>query len=425
MASFLTTAGTAEGELGLRNARIGWGWGILCIESALYIAGLYGLGLVWFDGRNYLWQYLILWGFVSAGIYGFRGYSGVRSWEKLSWSALQGAFWGAVLAVPALMSFFPRISRFHFISAVVLAMGSALAARALGCTLLAGAAVPRRLVTAGPVPEKELLSEIAKAMNVTWTSADSLSAHGPVTGDLLLVTDPEILLRPDLRDELLEAVPRFSACRLLPDIAEETLGRVPASVSERFRAHYEGALLSAAPDPFQRVFDLAMSLAMTPLLLPLAALTGLAILLLDGRPVLFRQERSGLRGQPFLMLKFRTMANGVPTRLGNWLRKTRLDEIPQILNVLRGEMSLIGPRPETPALTDAYAVDLPLFPRRLTLRPGITGWAQVNAGYAANLEETTRKLEFDLFYVKNRSLFLDLRVLLKTLEHTLGMRGGR
>jgi lipopolysaccharide/colanic/teichoic acid biosynthesis glycosyltransferase len=149
--------------------------------------------------------------------------------------------------------------------------------------------------------------------------------------------------------------------------------------------------------------------------------------------------RTGLRGQPFEMLKLRTMRVNAEqagatwakqddprvTRVGRWLRRFRVDELPQLLNVLRGEMSFIGPRPERPHFVEELARDIPLYRDRTYVKPGITGWAQVNFPYGASVEDARQELSYDLYYVKNRSLFLDFLILISTIRVILFQEGAR
>jgi sugar transferase (PEP-CTERM system associated) len=180
----------------------------------------------------------------------------------------------------------------------------------------------------------------------------------------------------------------------------------------------------------KRAIDLFVSIVALALLWPVLALVGLAILLETGRPIFFRQERVGMTGRHFQILKFRSMyqdaeANGPVwaasadnriTRVGRFLRKYRLDEIPQLFNVLRGEMSLVGPRPERPIFCQLLAEQIPYYTLRHSVRPGITGWAQIKYQYSASVEETKQKLEFDIFYVKHLSMLLDLAILFETAK---------
>ncbi len=191
----------------------------------------------------------------------------------------------------------------------------------------------------------------------------------------------------------------------------------------------------------KRLFDLLAALLLGLAALPLLALVALAIKLERSGPVLFTQNRIGLHDRPFRIYKFRTMRPARPdadagvrwvseersriTRLGGFLRTFRLDELPQLWNVLRGEMSLVGPRPEQPGFCALLAREIPYYRQRHTVPPGLTGWAQVRYRYGASVEESRRKLEFDLFYVKNLSLWLDLAVLLETVKVVLVGRGAR
>ena len=173
----------------------------------------------------------------------------------------------------------------------------------------------------------------------------------------------------------------------------------------------------------KRFLDMALVLATLPLWGSLALLVGLVLLLADGRPVLFRQMRAGLKGRPFAILKFRTMRPGPGTdmerltRLGRFLRRSSLDELPQLVNILKGDMSLVGPRPLPVAYVARYA---PEQARRLDVRPGLTGWAQVNGRNALSWEE---KFAYDTWYVDHQSLALDLRILFLTFATLVGGRG--
>lgn len=163
----------------------------------------------------------------------------------------------------------------------------------------------------------------------------------------------------------------------------------------------------------------------------------LMIMIEDGRPVLFVQERIGYKGSVFRLIKFRSMkkdaeANGPSfannndhriTRVGKLIRKFRLDEIPQIINVIKGDMSLIGPRPEQVPFAKIYENDIPFYRLRYNIRPGLTGWAQIHSGYATNSDQSREKLEYDLYYIFNQSIFLDLIIIFKTIKVILTGHG--
>ncbi len=189
----------------------------------------------------------------------------------------------------------------------------------------------------------------------------------------------------------------------------------------------------------KRAMDVILSLLALFFALPLMGLAAVAIWLETGKPILFRQERIGLGGGPFKIFKFRSMyqnaeENGPSwavegdqriTKVGRWLRKFRLDELPQLLNVLRGEMSLVGPRPEQPHFCTLLEEHLSLFNLRHSVRPGITGWAQIKYQYGSSIEEGKGKLEYDLFYIKHMSVLLDLAILFETAKVMLYGRGAK
>lgn len=180
----------------------------------------------------------------------------------------------------------------------------------------------------------------------------------------------------------------------------------------------------------KRASDLLIASIGLALALPLLLIVALAIVIEDGFPILFRQQRIGLQGKPFQILKFRSMRNAAPsvqpswtgeqdprvTRTGKYIRRFRLDELPQFFNVLRGDMSLVGPRPEQPFFCNILENDIPFFGQRHSVRPGITGWAQIKYGYGSSVEDAWRKLELDLFYIKHLSCLLDLAVIFETAK---------
>jgi lipopolysaccharide/colanic/teichoic acid biosynthesis glycosyltransferase len=174
--------------------------------------------------------------------------------------------------------------------------------------------------------------------------------------------------------------------------------------------------------------------------LPVLAATALLIKLDTRGPIFYRQERVGQHGRPFMLLKFRSMVtdaerDGVPqwagsgdarvTRVGRVIRQTRIDEIPQVYNVLLGDMSFIGPRPERPFFVQELAAKIPYYAERHRVKPGITGWAQINFPYGASVEDAKQKLEYDLYYIKNHSIFLDCIILLQTARVVLFPEGVR
>lgn len=188
----------------------------------------------------------------------------------------------------------------------------------------------------------------------------------------------------------------------------------------------------------KRLFDVVVSAVMLALAMPVILLTAIAIRLESPGPVIYRQERVGLGGRRFMCLKYRSMqadaeSDGVArwatrsdprvTRVGGIIRKLRIDELPQLINVLRGEMSFVGPRPERPSFVKELKETIPFYDVRHSVKPGVTGWAQVRYTYGASVEDARKKLQFDLYYVKNHSLFLDLLILVETVRVVLFREG--
>jgi lipopolysaccharide/colanic/teichoic acid biosynthesis glycosyltransferase len=269
-------------------------------------------------------------------------------------------------------------------------------------------------------------------------------------GDVRLLSDPEKDVRGCdlvLTPEMAELEPGWSAfvsramlsgvpVRHIAEFLEEADGIVSV---EHFEVEHLpiGGLTSYRLR--KRLLDVALIVVTAPITLPLALLGALAVAWTMGGPVLFVQSRAGVSGRPFRMYKLRTMRPLLPTEalqatsqgdnritaVGAWLRRFRIDELPQLWNVLKGDMSIIGPRPEWTVLSDQYQQQFPAYAHRHLVRPGITGWAQVRSGYAADLDETKVKVGYDLFYIKNLSFSLDLQILARTIWTLMSGNGAR
>ena len=266
---------------------------------------------------------------------------------------------------------------------------------------------------------------------------DIISAH-QVTQVIMAISNH---LNDQLLDELTQSEEKGITVTTMPMIYEELLGRVPVHLLNTdwlLRSFYDMSHTSLFFEIAKRFFDLiggVVGLAALGIVTPIAAL---ATLIDTGRPIFYVQERLGLRGSTFNIIKFRTMIqnaemDGVArpasehddriTKVGSILRRSHLDEMPQFINVLRGELSLVGPRAERPEIVKDLQRDVPFYRARLLVRPGITGWAQVNQNYAAGTEENTVKLEYDLYYIKHRSLLMDLSILFHTFKTIFGLKG--
>ncbi|MHB8947784.1 MAG: TIGR03013 family XrtA/PEP-CTERM system glycosyltransferase [Rhodoferax sp.] len=220
---------------------------------------------------------------------------------------------------------------------------------------------------------------------------------------------------------------------------EKTLGQIRRdAVSAGWLIFGDGFKQGLWRTVVKRIFDLLCASLLIVLSLPVMLLTGVLILLESSGPILYRQERVGLNGRLFNVIKFRSMRpdaeqDGKPrwamaaddrvTRVGRTIRKLRIDELPQLFSVLTGDMSLVGPRPERPYFVDKLTQELPYYAVRQSVKPGVTGWAQVRYHYGASVEDAAEKLQYDLYYVKNHSLFLDLIVLFETVGVVLMGKG--
>lgn len=259
----------------------------------------------------------------------------------------------------------------------------------------------------------------------------------PASTGPLAAPPPDTILAVDLSAAWSREVTRYVSAtsvagrevRALNDVYEQHTGRMPLGhLSEGWEV--ETSLLRKLPFlPFKYAVDLVLVVLTIPLWMPLVAVTAVLVRVVDGSPVIFRQVRVGRRGELVELFKFRTMradaeAQGARqatgddpriTSLGRFLRSVRLDELPQFFNVLRGELSLIGPRPEQVSFVEKYREAIPFYDQRHLVRPGITGWAQVRHGYAASEEETIEKLSYDFYYLKHMSPLLDLEVLARSV----------
>jgi len=256
----------------------------------------------------------------------------------------------------------------------------------------------------------------------------------------IIISDPEYLNMPAFRETINEIMKKGYQVKYLPETAEHALQRIPLQVFRTFGEYYDIELMAKAPRSYSRALDIVASFFLLVSLLPVMIFSAAIVFLTMGMPIIFSQRRIGRNGKEFVLRKFRTMTEDPKneftatfvdenteriTPFGAFMRKTRIDELPQLWNVLKGEMSLIGPRPEQVEFNDRFEKEIPFYSMRQRLRPGLTGWAQINDGYASSLNATIKKLEYDLYYIKNASPLLDLEIILKTFQTILGMRGSK
>jgi exopolysaccharide biosynthesis polyprenyl glycosylphosphotransferase len=248
-------------------------------------------------------------------------------------------------------------------------------------------------------------------------------------------------MRGDLFQSLLDAQQRGVEVTRMALVYEELLGRVPIRHLESdwlLRSFVDELRVSALYLSIKRLIDILGALAGLAVFLAVLPWAAAGILVESGRPIFFRQLRLGQGGRLYSVLKLRTMRQdaeadgqahwaqeGDPrtTRVGGLLRRMHLDEFPQFWNVLRGEMSVVGPRPERPELVEELEKQIPFYRARLLVKPGVSGWAQINYGKGASVEGSAEKLEYDLYYIKHRGLWMDLWIILRSIGSIFGLRG--
>jgi sugar transferase (PEP-CTERM system associated) len=396
------------------------------------------------DLRTYLRRFLVSWEFIAAAAMLFVAGGGLVAGARLGWPAM-------VLAAGAAL-------------VMIIQLGLRLALS----WWLARPSHKRRVLVLGDAASAEKVAEFLRGPGrVRFEHLSTVTSGGsdpqyPRMGNLLLASTPapaqrltelaealgsdEIVVACEDRralpvDELLECKLRGIEVVDALDFWEREAGVVELARGDgAWLALSEGLTLGPGRRTAKRLIDIAISLAFLILAAPLGFLAGLAIRLESPGPVFYRQERVGLNGAVFKVWKFRSMRvdaerDGSPrwaasaddrvTRVGRFIRKVRIDEIPQVLNVLAGEMSFIGPRPERPFFVEQLRKQIPYYDLRHRVRPGITGWAQVNYPYGASVQDARRKLAYDLYYLKRCDLLLDLLILLQTVRVVLFAHGSR
>ncbi|MDD5290999.1 MAG: sugar transferase [Patescibacteria group bacterium] len=253
--------------------------------------------------------------------------------------------------------------------------------------------------------------------------------------NIILTSDPH--QSEELRTVLFGCLPLKISYTSLPNFYENITGRVPIeSINQMWFLENLSEGRKSLFGFTKRLYDFTLALLILFGTLIFWPVIGIIIKLGSKGPIFFRQTRTGKGNKPFKIIKFRTMTvmnnNFSPTakddnritKFGSFLRKTRIDEIPQVINILSGEMSFVGPRPERPELIEELEGKIPFYNERLLVKPGITGWDQISGEYhSPSQEDTLKKLQYDLFYIKNRSIYLDISILLKTITTIISHKG--
>jgi len=298
----------------------------------------------------------------------------------------------------------------------------------------------------------QIVGLVADRPTQLWGGAGGIPLLGPArqvvrlarqhaVDEIVVALDDAGALSPEAREALLDCRELGLPVSPLPTVYERLTGRLPVDY-----AQYDMSLILGPADSLasrlyatvKRLLDILLALVGLVVLAQLSLVVALCNALWSPGPLFYRQQRVGRGGRPFAVLKFRSMIPNAErisgtvwcdekdpriTPVGRWLRKSRLDELPQVVNVLRGEMSIVGPRPERPHFVGQLTNALPVYRARNAVKPGITGWAQVCYRYGSSVEDGRVKLEYDLYYVKNANIYMDLHILLQTVPVVLGLQG--
>jgi sugar transferase (PEP-CTERM system associated) len=398
---------------------------------------------------------------VAVGVYGADVLVSVRQ----ATMRLMVAVSLGVIFLSVLFFLFPAITfwRSTLFFAMLIAVGALILVRVLFGRMLGGGSFRRRVVVLGAGARAARLQALAASPGASFVIAGHV-AMGEPTIEVRQSTPRDAI--PNLADhvvllgatEVVMAIEERRNSLPLKDLLRVKTTGVHVSDFSSFIERETGRIDLRTVNPswlifsdgfssgrmlsgvFKRAFDITASLLLLVVALPVILFTAVAIKLESKGPAFYRQRRVGLFNEPFDILKLRSMRQDAEaagkavwaaeddpriTRIGRFIRKVRIDELPQCWSVLKGEMSFVGPRPERPQFVDDLERELPFYAERHMVKPGITGWAQINYPYGASIEDSRNKLEYDLYYAKNYSPFLDLLILLQTLRVVLWPAGAR
>ncbi|MBB6062819.1 lipopolysaccharide/colanic/teichoic acid biosynthesis glycosyltransferase [Thermosipho japonicus] len=380
--------------------------------------------------------------FLVLSLFAFRTYENVEVKNDHFLRIIVSYFFGIAIILILNLPFDFHISKFFYIYSFLLAITLLpIVHFAIYKFALVKTPVKRYLVIGKKEEFYDILSEIEEKSKGKIEFVDFINPTPALlkekvkAADRVLVCDLE--LEEYVKDDL-EILSNTYKVEYLPNLVEKVLKRIPIKVIEKFEEYYKISFRNVSESPAKRVLDIFGSIVGLIVFSPFMLITAIAILIEDGRPVVFRQKRVGKNENLFEFIKLRSLKNtkidkNSPNKdiekrvlkIGKIIRKTRIDETLQFWLVLKGEMSLVGPRPEMVEYHGMMKGNIPFYTYRLLLKPGLTGWAQLNYKHSSTLEEYKIKTEYDLYYVKNRNIFLDLQIILQTLEAIIWKRGAR
>lgn len=402
---------------------------------------------------GYMSQAVILNLFILVGIYAFRGfdYNKSISFNYCLVSFITGTIAGSLVAlIPVLLFYRMRLPQAFFNTTILTSsIINPVIFHLLLKAMIKSIPVKNFLVIGKKSEIESIMREIeeksmGKVKAYMYMNPSAIALEREIEKENIIsgiiIADP--CLVPPVEHQIEQARRAGISIGFLPNIVEEHLKRIPLEVIDKFRSHYDIAFENPDNSQAKRVFDVIVAIVGLLLTFPITLILAIAIPIESGFPIIFSQMRIGYKTKPFRFIKFRSLKtvgkkyldehknpnDTIETRntkIGKVIRKIRFDEIPQFWNVLTGTMSVIGPRPEMENYHRQCVEKIPYYSYRLNLRPGITGWAQINYKHTSGMDEYKEKTEYDLYYIKNRNMFMDLEIAMKTLETMIGMRGSK
>lgn len=382
--------------------------------------------------------------FIYLGIYAFRTYDfeNIESWNDTIIRVFAGMMLGFLVLIFFYVICDNYIHKEFFMDNFLFTIIILPIIHKISYYILIKRIEPKNYIVIGRKEEwEELMSEIEKKSLGKLKFVEYINPSPVKLKRLIKVHDGVLVADPELEKLVINEINEFKEngikVEYLPVIAERFLKRIPIQVAIAFKEHYEVAFSEIKESPAKRIVDIFISVISLIFLAPVFLLISLAIYIENGMPIIFRQKRIGKDEEVFTLIKFRSMYNSKKgnsekfadkekdriMKSGKIIRPIRLDEIPQFANILKGDMSFVGPRPEQPGFVKQFNELIPFYEFRHKVKPGLTGWAQINYKYPTTLEETKVKTSYDLYYVKNRTTLLDLKIIMQTIEAIFWKKG--
>jgi len=389
---------------------------------------------------SFLSQSIILDLFILIGIYAFRGFDCDKSVSLNSCvvSFFTGTVAGTLISfIPLLIFYRIRLPQSVFITTI---LSSSILNPILFClslkAMIKSIPVKKFLIIGKKAEIEPIMKEVeeksmGKIKAYMYMNPSAIALEREIAKekafDQILIADP--ILEKTVEPILIEARRKGIYVDYLPKLVESYLQRIPLVVLHKFESYYEIILNDTKFSKSIRILDIFFSFILILIFFIPFLISSFFIFIFDGRPVFYTQERLGYKTRKFKILKLKTMVerNGklVMTKTGNFLRKTRLNEVPQLFNILKGDLSLVGPRPDLQSFYNQWIVEIPYYGYRYKIPSGVTGHAQVKYGYVETKAEYTKRLELDLYYVVNYSFSLYATTLLRTIETIIFRRGAK